>query len=106
MIGKGETSTVQFIQADEMEIHGTTPEDIDELKFGQYFKKEFEKTFLEKGLTYEQALKVKRVLRNNRVTLAGLLFFGNALFYPTENKLGKQSFLAFCSISFENSFWQ
>jgi ATP-dependent DNA helicase RecG len=62
--------------ADEMEIHGTSIGDIDEHKFAQYFKKEFDKTFLEKGMTYEQALKAKRVLRNNRVTLAGLLFFG------------------------------
>ena len=62
--------------AEEMEINGTSLSDIDEQKFSQYFKKEFDRTFLEKGLTYEQALKAKRVLRNNRVTLAGLLFFG------------------------------
>lgn len=64
------------ILADEMEIYGTSKEDIDEMKFSQYFKKEFDKTFSERGLTYEEALKAKRVLRNNRVTLAGLLFFG------------------------------
>jgi ATP-dependent DNA helicase RecG len=62
--------------ADEIEIPGTSIEDIDDLKFSLYFKKEFDKTFKEKGLSYEQALKAKRVLRNNRITLAGLLFFG------------------------------
>ena len=63
--------------ADEMEVYGTSIDDIDELKFAHYFKKEFEQTFKEMGLTYEQSLKAKRVLRNNHVTLAGLLFFGN-----------------------------
>jgi ATP-dependent DNA helicase RecG len=62
--------------ADEMEVHGTSIEDIDEKKFSEYFKKEFNRSYKEKGLTYEQALKAKRVFRNNRITLAGLLFFG------------------------------
>ncbi|MFW6248200.1 MAG: RNA-binding domain-containing protein [Bacteroidota bacterium] len=64
------------LMADEMEIHGTSIEDIDEKKFSEYFKKEFGKTFEEKGLNFEQALRAKRVLRNNQLTLAGLLFFG------------------------------
>ncbi|MGY6560095.1 MAG: RNA-binding domain-containing protein [Nitritalea sp.] len=63
--------------ADEMEVHGTSIEDIDKKRFSNYFKKEFEKTYEEKGLTFEQALRVKRVLRNNQLTLAGLLFFGS-----------------------------
>ena len=62
--------------ADEMEVPGTSINDIDEIKFSVYFKKEFDKSFSEKGLNYEQALKAKRILRNNRITLAGLLFFG------------------------------
>lgn len=62
--------------ADEMEVHGTSIDDIDETKFSDYFKKEFEKTYNERGLTFEQALRAKRVLRKNRLTLAGLLFFG------------------------------
>jgi len=62
--------------ADEMEVHGTSIEDIDEEKFEEYFKKEFDKTIQEKGLTFKQALQAKRVLRNNQLTLAGLLFFG------------------------------
>lgn len=62
--------------ADEMEVNGTSIDDIDEKIFSDYFKKEFGKTYQEKGLTFEQALKAKRVLRNNQLTLAGLLFFG------------------------------
>lgn len=62
--------------ADEMEVYGTSIEDIDEKIFRAYFKKEFNRTIEEKGLTFEQALKAKRVLRNDQLTLAGLLFFG------------------------------
>lgn len=62
--------------ADEMEVYDTSIEDIDKNTFISYFKKEFEQTFEEKGLTYEQALRAKRVLRNNQLSLAGLLFFG------------------------------
>lgn len=64
------------MQADEMEIAGTSIADIEEVRFAVYFKKEFGQSYQDKGLTYEQALKAKRVLRNGRVTLAGLLFFG------------------------------
>ncbi len=64
--------------ADEMPIVDTSINDIDECLFGDYFKKEFGMSFEDKGLTYESALKAKRVLRNGQVTLAGLLFFGLA----------------------------
>lgn len=62
--------------ADEMEVPGTSIDDVDERRFAEYFIKEFEKSFEERGLTFEKALGVKRVLRNNQLTLAGLLFFG------------------------------
>lgn len=62
--------------ADEMEVHGTNIDDIEQRVFTDYFKKEFGKTYEEKGLNYEQALKAKRVIRNTQLTLAGLLFFG------------------------------
>ncbi|MDR3187796.1 MAG: putative DNA binding domain-containing protein [Prevotellaceae bacterium] len=62
--------------ADEMEVFDTSVDDIDERLFGAYFKKEFKSTYQERGLTYEEALKAKRILRNGRATLAGLLFFG------------------------------
>lgn len=64
--------------ADEMEVHGTLIDDIDENIFSKYFIKEFGKSFKERGLTFEEALKAKRVLRNSQLTLAGLLFFGKA----------------------------
>ncbi|MBL8005136.1 MAG: putative DNA binding domain-containing protein [Candidatus Kapabacteria bacterium] len=64
--------------ADEMEVFGTSIEDIDFRLFVQYFKREFLTTFEEKGLTFEEALRAKRVLRNNSLTLAGLLFFGKS----------------------------
>jgi len=63
--------------AEEMEIFDTTIKDIDSRLFSSYFVNEFKKTFEEKSLTYEQALYAKKVIRNNHITLAGLLFFGN-----------------------------
>ena len=62
--------------ADEMEVYDTSIQDIDERLFAVYFKKEFKVSYQEKGLTYEEALRAKRVLRNDKVSLAGLLFFG------------------------------
>jgi len=62
--------------ADEMEVFGTSMQDVNKDIFDAYFKKEFGQTYEEKGLTFEDALKAKRVLRNNQLTLAGLLFFG------------------------------
>jgi len=62
--------------ADEMEVYNTSIDDVDEKRFSEYFIKEFGKSFQERGLTFEQALRAKRVLRNKQLTLAGLLFFG------------------------------
>jgi len=62
--------------ADEMEVYGTSIDDIDRQAFGEYFLNEFGETYEQKGLTFEKALKAKRVLKNDRLTLAGLLFFG------------------------------
>lgn len=63
--------------ADEMEVHGTTINDINKEAFADYFIKEFGETYEQKGLSYEEALRAKRILRNNQISLAGLLFFGN-----------------------------
>lgn len=70
--------------ADEMEVFGTSIADVDRPLFESYFEKEFQKTIEEKGLTFEQALKAKRLLRNGQLTLSGLLFFGKEpqLFKP------------------------
>lgn len=62
--------------ADEMEVYDTSIDDIDERLFADYFKKEFKVSYQGKGLSYEEALRAKRVLRNDKVSLAGLLFFG------------------------------
>jgi predicted HTH transcriptional regulator len=64
------------LSADEMEVHGTSVKDLDEWLFSEYFEAEFKCTWQDKNLEFEQALRVKKVLRNNQVTLAGLLFFG------------------------------
>ena len=66
------------LSADEMEVSDTSINDIDEQCFTDYFLKEFNESYQKKGLTYEAALKAKRVLRNGRVTLAGLLYFGKS----------------------------
>jgi len=63
--------------ADEIEIFDTSIKNIDTRLFSEYFKKEFGQSFEEKGLTLEEALIAKKVMRNNHLTLAGLLFFGN-----------------------------
>jgi predicted HTH transcriptional regulator len=63
--------------ADETEIFNTSLKDIDIRLFSEYFKNEFGQSFEEKRLTLEEALKAKKVIRNNHLTLAGLLFFGN-----------------------------
>lgn len=62
--------------ADEMGVHGTSIDDINKEAFAEYFKKEFGQTFEEKGLTFEQALKAKRILQDGQLSLAGFLFFG------------------------------
>ncbi|MDR1022205.1 MAG: hypothetical protein LBL94_02875 [Prevotellaceae bacterium] len=61
---------------DEMDVYDTGIDDIDGRLFADYFRKEFKMSYQEKGLAYEEALRAKRVLRNSKVSLAGLLFFG------------------------------
>jgi len=63
--------------ADETEVYYTSIKDINVWLFSEYFKKEFGMSYEEKELTLEEALHVKKVMRNNHLTLAGLLFFGN-----------------------------
>jgi len=64
--------------ADEMEIYDTGTDDIDEKVFSDYFIKEFGQSYQSKGLSFEEALKAKRIFRGGQLTLAGLLFFGKA----------------------------
>jgi len=62
--------------ADETEVFDSSIKDLDTWLFSEYFKKEFGTGYEDKGLTLEQALIAKKVLRNSHLTLAGLLFFG------------------------------
>jgi predicted HTH transcriptional regulator len=62
--------------ADETEIFDSSLKDLDIRFFSEFFKKEFDMTYEEKGLALEEALWAKKVLRNNHLTRAGLLFFG------------------------------
>jgi predicted HTH transcriptional regulator len=64
------------LSADEMPVYNTSIDVLDEQVFSDYFKREFKESFQEKGLSYEKALKAKRILHNGEITLAGLLFFG------------------------------
>ena len=63
--------------ADETEIFDSGLKDLDEKLFLNYFRKEFGMSHEERGLSLEEALAAKKVMRNNHLTLAGLLFFGN-----------------------------
>ena len=62
--------------ADEMEIYETGIDDIEVNLFSDYFREEFGMPYDKKGLTLEEALIAKKAMRNNHLTLAGLLFFG------------------------------
>jgi predicted HTH transcriptional regulator len=62
--------------ADETEIFDTGINDVHTWLFSEYFKNEFGASYEERGLTFEEALRAKKVIRNNHLTLAGLLFFG------------------------------
>ena len=62
--------------ADETIIYDSGINDLDIRLFGEYFKNEFELTYEDKGLTLEEALIAKKIIRNGHLTLAGLLFFG------------------------------
>ena len=63
--------------ADETEVFDTGLKDLDARLFSDYFKKEFGMSYEEKGLSLEEALRAKKVMCNNHLSLAGLLFFGN-----------------------------
>ena len=64
------------LTADETEIWDSSIKDIDTRLFSEYFAKEFGTSFENKNLSLEEALKAKKVIRNEHLTLAGLLFFG------------------------------
>ncbi len=65
------------LMADEMPVIDASLHDIDEKAFREYFKKIKDTTIEEEGLSYEKALKIKRVILKGKISLGGLLFFGN-----------------------------
>jgi len=69
--------------ADEMEVPITTIKDIDENKGREYFKKALDYNFEAEDMSFEQALENINVLRNGKLTLGGLLFFGRS---PQQHK--------------------
>lgn len=63
------------LYADEMEVPNTSIEDINLDKLKDYSVKVFEKAFDEIGITLEQIANNISIVRNNRLTLGGLLYF-------------------------------
>uniref|UniRef100_Q3ARL2 Putative transcriptional regulator n=1 Tax=Chlorobium chlorochromatii (strain CaD3) TaxID=340177 RepID=Q3ARL2_CHLCH len=62
--------------ADELPVNQATIEDINKDKFDKFFLREFNAEYEALGLSYQEALKAKRVLKEGKITLAGFLFFG------------------------------
>lgn len=62
--------------ADELPVNQATIADINKDKFSDFFFREFKVEYENLGLGYEEALRAKRVLKEGKITLAGLLFFG------------------------------
>jgi len=61
---------------DELPVIQAGIEDINKEKFDDYFLREFKVEYEKLGLSYEEALKAKRVIKDGKITLAGFLFFG------------------------------
>ncbi len=61
---------------DEIPVLQANQDDIHKDKFEDYFNREFKTHYAQLGLSYIEALKAKRVMRGENITLAGLLFFG------------------------------
>jgi predicted HTH transcriptional regulator len=61
---------------DELPVSQANLSDLNKEKFDAYFLREFKIEYEKFGLTYTEALKAKRVIKDERITLAGLLFFG------------------------------
>jgi predicted HTH transcriptional regulator len=64
------------LSVDEMVIPSTSVEDINEPIFKLFFEKSFEHSLEDSGLDYIQTLSNLNIVRNNNLTLGGLLFFG------------------------------
>ena len=69
--------------ADEMEVPNTSITDVNIELVEKYTEKAIDKTIKETGLEITQLLNNINIIRNNRLTLGGLLFFGK---YPQQYK--------------------
>ncbi|HNW52045.1 MAG TPA: putative DNA binding domain-containing protein [Prolixibacteraceae bacterium] len=61
---------------DEFPVPQATISDINKDRFDSFFLQEFKVEYDKLGLSYEEALKAKRVLKDGNILLGGLLFFG------------------------------
>lgn len=61
---------------DEMEVYDTGIDDVSKMRFSEFYKKEFYEDLEDSGTSYEQLLKNLNILKNDRLTLGGLMFFG------------------------------
>lgn len=64
------------LSPDELPVQASI-EDIDKEKFEEFFLREFKIGYEKFGLNYAEALKAKRVMKDQKITLAGFLFFGH-----------------------------
>lgn len=64
------------LYADEIPVNGTTVNDIDEGLFLNYFKKNWGETPEELGISFSKALENTYTVKEDKLTLGGLLFFG------------------------------
>lgn len=66
----------KHLSADELPVNQAAKADINKEKFDDFFLREFKMGYEKFGLSYNEALKAKRVVKDGRITLAGFLFFG------------------------------
>jgi len=64
------------LYVDEMEVYDSSISDIDRIKFQKFYEKEFEEELTIETNEYSKILHNINILRNNKTTLGGLLFFG------------------------------
>lgn len=64
------------IYADEALISGSTTDHLDKASFIEYYEKNWEESIEETGIPLEETLTNSGVLKDNQLTLGGLLFFG------------------------------
>jgi ATP-dependent DNA helicase RecG len=69
-------SKSRHLLTDELPVYQGDITDLQKEKFEDFFHREFKMGFEKFGMTFEEALRSKRVIKEGQITLAGLLFFG------------------------------